>query len=233
MEDILKVEEETVLKIQDLTFAYEQNKDILDGINVEFKKGRFYAIVGTSGSGKTTFLSLISGLDTPSKGVLLLGDKSVKDIGLEKYRNKYVSIVFQGYNLINYMTAIQNVTSAMSIKGVKKEDNKNLALEILKQVGLTEEQANQNVLTLSGGQQQRVAIARALSSENNIIIADEPTGNLDEKTSKEIVELFRNVVYNYGKTVIMVTHDKDLSKYADEVYAMKNKKLIKAIYKSN
>ncbi|MGL5354179.1 MAG: ATP-binding cassette domain-containing protein, partial [Clostridium sp.] len=123
--------------------------------------------------------------------------------------------------------------SAMNIKAVKNEDNKKVAMEMLQKVGLTEEQANQNVLTLSGGQQQRVAIARALCCENDIIIADEPTGNLDEKTSKEIVELFQDVVYNYGKTVIMVTHDKDLSKYADEVYVMKNKKLIKAIYKSN
>ncbi|MGL5352838.1 MAG: ATP-binding cassette domain-containing protein, partial [Clostridium sp.] len=138
MEEILKVEEETVLKIEDLGFAYEENKDILDGINVEFKKGRFYAIVGTSGSGKTTFLSLISGLESPTKGELLLAHKSVKDIGLEKYRNKYVSIVFQGYNLINYMTALQNVISAMNIKGVKNEDNKKVAMEMLKKVGLTE-----------------------------------------------------------------------------------------------
>lgn len=225
MESVLKNKEEIVLKIENLTFAYEEKKDILDGINIEFEKGRFYAIVGTSGSGKTTFLSIIAGLEVPTKGMLMLEEKSVKEIGLEKYRNKYVSIIFQGYNLINYMTALQNVTSAMKIKGVKKDNNKAVAMEILKKVGLTEDQANQDVLTLSGGQQQRVAIARALSCENDIIIADEPTGNLDENTSKEIVELFRDIVYNYGKTVIMVTHDKDLSKYADEVYVMKNKKL--------
>ncbi|MBU3137391.1 ABC transporter ATP-binding protein [Clostridium gasigenes] len=227
MEAVLKNKEEIVLKIENLSFAYEEGKNILDKIDVEFKKGRFYAIVGTSGSGKTTFLSLISGLEAPSKGSLLLKNKSVKEIGLENYRNKYVSIVFQGYNLINYMTAVQNVTSAMSIKGVKKEDNKIFAMEMLQKVGLTEEQANQDVLTLSGGQQQRVAIARALSCENDIIIADEPTGNLDEGTSKEIVALFRDIVYKYGKTVIMVTHDKDLSKNADEIYVMGNKKLIK------
>lgn len=227
MEAVLKNKEEIVLKIENLSFAYEEGKNILDKIDVEFKKGRFYAIVGTSGSGKTTFLSLISGLEAPTEGSLLLKNKSVKEIGLENYRNKYVSIVFQGYNLINYMTAVQNVTSAMSIKGVKKEDNKIFAMEMLQKVGLTEEQANQDVLTLSGGQQQRVAIARALSCENDIIIADEPTGNLDEETSKEIVALFRDIVYKYGKTVIMVTHDKDLSKNADEIYVMGNKKLIK------
>lgn len=227
MEAVLRDREEIVLKIENLTFAYEEGKNILDGINIEFEKGRFYAIVGTSGSGKTTFLSLISGLEAPSKGNLLLENKSVMEIGLENYRNKYVSIVFQGYNLINYMTAVQNVTSAMSIKGVKKEDNKIFAMEMLQKVGLTEEQAHQDVLTLSGGQQQRVAIARALSCENDIIIADEPTGNLDEETSKEIVGLFRDIVYKYGKTVIMVTHDKDLSKNADEIYVMGNKKLIK------
>lgn len=227
MEAVVSNKEEIILRIEDLTFAYKDGKNILEDVNVEFKKGMFYAILGTSGSGKTTFLSLIAGLEDIKKGNIVLGEKTVSEIGLEKYRNKYVSIIFQGYNLINYMTAVQNVVSAMNIKGVKVEDKKKRALEVLKSVGLTEKQAEQNVLTLSGGQQQRVAIARALSSDNDIIIADEPTGNLDEDTSKDIIELFKKIVYNYGKTVIMVTHDKDMSKHANEIYLMKNKTLTK------
>ena len=128
---------------------------------------------------------------------------------------------------MNYMTALQNITSAMSIKKIKKEDNKKFALDMIKRVGLTEEQANQKVLTLSGGQQQRVAIARALCCDNDIIIADEPTGNLDDETTVEIIKLFKDIVYKDGKTVIMVTHDKDVAKETDEIYAVKNKGIIK------
>ncbi len=217
----------TLLKVKDVTYWYEKNQVILDNIDLEFEKGKYYAIVGASGSGKTTLLSLISGLDSTKEGDIVYKDDTLKNIGLENYRNKYVSIIFQGYNLLNYMTAIQNITSAMSIKGIKKEDNKVYAIEMLKRVGLTEEQAFQKVLTLSGGQQQRVAIARALCCENDLIIADEPTGNLDEKTSKEIIALFKDIVYKEGKTVIIVTHDKEISKGADVTFQVRNKKVTK------
>ena len=185
---INEVEEmHTLLKVKDVTYWYEKDQVILDNIDLEFEKGKYYAIVGSSGSGKTTLLSLISGLDSTKEGDIVYKDDTLKNIGLENYRNKYVSIIFQGYNLLNYMTAIQNITSAMSIKGIKKEDNKEYAIKMLKRVGLTEEQAFQKVLTLSGGQQQRVAIARALCCENDLIIADEPTGNLDSDTADEII----------------------------------------------
>ncbi|WP_425458696.1 ABC transporter ATP-binding protein [Clostridium celatum] len=196
-------------------------------MDVSFTKGKFYTIIGASGSGKTTFLSLASGLDTQKSGNIFYNNSNLKEIGLERYRNKYASIIFQGYNLLNYMTAIENITSAMSIKGIKGKDNKEVALNILKRVGLTEDQAKQKVLTLSGGQQQRVAIARALCCESNLIIADEPTGNLDEETSDEIIELFKDIVYKEGKTVIMVTHNKDIAMQSDEIYTVKNKKLLK------
>lgn len=218
---------ESILKVEDLSYWYENDKLILEKINLEFKKGKFYSIVGSSGSGKTTFLSLISGLDYQKEGKIIFKEKDTKDIGLEKYRNKCVSIIFQGYNLLNYMSAIQNITSAMSIKGIKKEDNKQYAIDMLKRVKLTEEQGKQKVLTLSGGQQQRVAIARALCCESDVIIADEPTGNLDEDTTKEIIDLFKDIVYKEGKTVIMVTHDKEVARVADEIYELKRKKLTK------
>lgn len=216
---------EGILKVENLSYWYEKDKVILDNINMEFEKGKFYSIVGSSGSGKTTFLSLISGLEQQKEGKIIFKGKNTKNIGLEKYRNKCVSIIFQGYNLLTYMTAVQNITSAMSIKGIKKENNKEFALNMLKRVKLTEEQANQRILTLSGGQQQRVAIARALCCESDVIIADEPTGNLDEDTSKEIIELFKDIVYKEGRTVIMVTHDKEISQVADEIFEVKRRNI--------
>lgn len=218
---------ENILKVEDLSYWYDDNNAIFENVNIEFEKGKFYSIVGSSGSGKTTFLSLISGLEYQKEGRIIFKDKDTKKIGLENYRNKCVSIIFQGFNLLTYMTAIQNITSAMSIKGIKKENNKQYAIDMLKRVKLTEEQGKQKILTLSGGQQQRVAIARALCCESDVIIADEPTGNLDEDTTKEIVELFKDIVYKEGKTVIMVTHDKDIAKIADEVYEVKKKRITK------
>lgn len=218
---------EEILRFKGVSYAYDNNKKILENVDVTFSKGKFYTIIGPSGSGKTTFLSLASGLDKQNSGDIYYEDKNLKEIGLEKYRNKYISIIFQGYNLLNYMTAIENVTSAMSIKGIKGKNNKEIALEKLKRVGLTEEQAKQKVLTLSGGQQQRVAIARALCCDTDLIIADEPTGSLDEETSNEIIKLFRDIVYKDGKTVIMVTHNKDIALQSDEIYGVKQKKLSK------
>ena len=227
MEERVERKNDVLLKTKGLGYWYDNNKKILNNIDMEFEKGKFYSIVGSSGSGKTTLLSLIAGLDQVKEGDIFLGDNNIKNIGLYNYRNKHVSIIFQGYNLMNYMTALQNITSAMSIKKIKKEDNKKFALDMIKRVGLTEEQANQKVLTLSGGQQQRVAIARALCCDNDIIIADEPTGNLDDETTVEIIKLFKDIVYKDGKTVIMVTHDKDVAKETDEIYAVKNKGIIK------
>ena len=227
MEERVERKNDVLLKTKGLGYWYDNNKKILNNIDMEFEKGKFYSIVGSSGSGKTTLLSLIAGLDQVKEGDIFLCDNNIKNIGLDNYRNKHVSIIFQGYNLMNYMTALQNITSAMSIKKIKKEDNKKFALDMIKRVGLTEEQANQKVLTLSGGQQQRVAIARALCCDNDIIIADEPTGNLDDETTVEIIKLFKDIVYKDGKTVIMVTHDKDVAKETDEIYAVKNKGIIK------
>ena len=227
MEERVERKNDVLLKTKGLGYWYDNNKKILNNIDMEFEKGKFYSIVGSSGSGKTTLLSLIAGLDQVKEGDIFLGDNNIKNIGLDNYRNKHVSIIFQGYNLMNYMTALQNITSAMSIKKIKKEDNKKFALDMIKRVGLTEEQANQKVLTLSGGQQQRVAIARALCCDNDIIIADEPTGNLDDETTVEIIKLFKDIVYKDGKTVIMVTHDKDVAKETYEIYAVKNKGIIK------
>ena len=200
---------ENILKVEDLSYWYDDNNAIFENVNIEFEKGKFYSIVGSSGSGKTTFLSLISGLEYQKEGRIIFKDKDTKKIGLENYRNKCVSIIFQGFNLLTYMTAIQNITSAMSIKGIKKENNKQYAIDMLKRVKLTEEQGKQKILTLSGGQQQRVAIARALCCESDVIIADEPTGNLDPDTAWEIMNLLNDINLR-GTTVVVATHAKDI-----------------------
>ena len=207
-----------LLEFKDVSYWYKfENKkqDILKNINVSFNKGRFYTIVGPSGSGKTTFLALASALDMPKGGEVLYEGKDIKKIGYSKFRNKYVSIVFQSYNLLPYMTALQNITTAMEITGAKVDNRRAYAIEMLKKVGINEKQAHQKVLTLSGGQQQRVSIARALCCQSDLIVADEPTGNLDEDTAGEIIELFLDLAHKEGKCVIVVTHDNNLSKISD------------------
>lgn len=216
---------ENVLELKNVKYFYNKDSLILDDVNIGFEKGKFYTIFGPSGSGKTTLLSLICGLDKIKDGEILYEGKNLDNIGLSKYRREYVSIIFQSYNLITYMTALQNVILGIEVKGVKCKDRKDLALSMLKRVGLTEEQANQKVLTLSGGQQQRVAIARALVSRTDLIIADEPTGNLDEDTSKEIIKLFKSIVKEENKCLLMVTHNNDIAKEADKSYILKDKKI--------
>ncbi|QJA07455.1 ABC transporter ATP-binding protein [Romboutsia sp. CE17] len=216
----------TILEFKDVSYSYNNNATILDKVNATFEQGKFYTIIGPSGSGKTTLLSLAAGLDKSSSGSILFDNKNINNIGLSNYRNKCISIIFQSYNLLTYMSALDNIICAMEIKGTKCSNKKEKAIEILKQVGLTEEQGKQKVLTLSGGQQQRVAIARALATESNLILADEATGNLDENTSNEIISIFENLVKKHNKTVILVTHNNDIAKRSDVTYIVKNKKLL-------
>lgn len=202
----------TILEFKNITYSYNNNSVILDKVNATFKQGKFYTIIGPSGSGKTTFLSLAAGLDKANSGSILFDNRNINSIGLSNYRNKYISIIFQSYNLLTYMSALDNIICAMEIKDTKCPNKKEKAIEILKQVGLTEEQGKQKVLTLSGGQQQRVAIARALATESNLILADEATGNLDENTSNEIISIFEKLVKEHNKTVILVTHNNEIAK---------------------
>ncbi|MGM7684133.1 ABC transporter ATP-binding protein [Cytobacillus sp. Hm23] len=207
-----------LLEFIDVNYWYEHENEkqtILNNVNVSFEKGNFYSIVGPSGSGKTTFLAMASALDMPKSGKILYEGKDIKKIGLSNFRNKYVSIVFQSYNLLPYMTAIQNVITAMEITGSDEANKRDFALSMLKKVGITEKQAGQKVLTLSGGQQQRVSIARALSCKSDLIVADEPTGNLDEKTAKDIVKLFQDLAHKEEKCVIVVTHDNNIANVSD------------------
>ncbi|WEA71965.1 ABC transporter ATP-binding protein [Bacillus paralicheniformis] len=206
----------TILEFQNVGYWYKnQNQPLFEEISIQFSQGLLYTIVGTSGSGKTTFLSLAGGLDVPKEGDILYKGENISKIGLTSFRNQYVSIVFQSYNLLPYMTALQNITSAMEITGSQVKNKEQYALEMLEKVGIGEKHARQKVLTLSGGQQQRVSIIRAFCCDTDLIVADEPTGNLDENTSKDIVRLFQNLAHQENKCVIMVTHDEQIAKVSD------------------
>ncbi len=185
-----------------------------------FEKGRIYAIVGKSGAGKTTLLSLLSGLAKPTSGRILFNGKDIAKINKYNYRSKLVGVVFQSFNLLPYLTATENVMLSMDISGKKIKNKKELATKLLEKVNLEEQDIHRGILKLSGGQQQRVAIARALSYEPDIIFADEPTGNLDTDTQKDIMEILRNLA-DEGKCVIIVTHSPEVSKLSDVIYELK------------
>ena len=208
------------LKVENLTYYYSNPDDYLfKDVTESFEKGTMYAILGQSGSGKTTFLSLLAGLDTPKSGSMSFDDKAIKSSNLTNYRKKTVSTVFQAYNLLTYMSAYDNVKTAVKISSVKFENEKAAIEEALNKVGLSTDLIYKPVSKLSGGQQQRVAIARALSYDPKIILADEPTGNLDPDTRDEIMDIFDNLK-EQGKCIIIVTHSKEVVQRADKVYAL-------------
>ena len=216
-----------VIEVKELYHKYEDGqkmRTVLKDINIDFEEGKFYAILGASGSGKTTLLSLLSGLDTVQDGGILFEGKDIKDIGYTKYRKENVNVIFQSYNLINYMTALQNVMVAMDIKKVGYKNKKEKAYEILESLGIDKDTADRDVLKISGGEQQRTAIARALVHDSKVILADEPSGNLDDDTENEIVKIFKNLA-DQGKCVIIVTHSSNVAKHADKIYEIKKGKI--------
>ena len=199
------------LELKNISYAYEKGNAVLQSINVELETGKMYAVLGPSGSGKTTLLSLLGGLDTPTQGKLLFDGEEIKADILERHRRNNVSLIFQSYNLIDYMTPIENVCLTAKLD----------AKPILERLGLTQDEVSRNVLKLSGGQQQRVAIARALASDTPIILADEPTGNLDADTANEITAVLKESAHVFGKCVVVVTHDYEVAKQADVVLEIK------------
>lgn len=189
-------------------------------------EGKLYGILGSSGSGKTTFLSLIAGLDTPKSGDIYYEGKSLKKIGSTRYRNECVSIVFQSYNLLPYLSALDNITAALEITHSKQADRKEYALEMLQKVGMDAEMAKKNVHQhLSGGQQQRVAIVRAMCCDARLVVADEPTGNLDEQNSLEIIRLFKQLAHEQNKCVIVIIREKEIAEQCDTILELKSKKM--------
>lgn len=208
-----------ILKTKDLSYFYGEDL-ILKDINIKFKAGKVHAIIGSSGSGKTTLLSVLSGISKYQNGSILYRGVELNDLNQSKYR-KEIGVVFQNYNLISYLNAIENIIVALDIirsKGNKKEKAKTL----LQQVGIDEKDWYRPCVKLSGGQQQRVAIARTLACDSEIIFADEPTGNLDSKTSSGIINLLCKMAIEYNKCVICVTHDSKFKKKADIVYMLQD-----------
>lgn len=207
----------TILKMDSVSYQYNSlQENVLNQITASFEEGKFYAIIGKSGAGKSTLLSLLAGLDTPTKGKILFKDQDIAQKGYNHHRRKQISLVFQNYNLIDYLTPMENV------RLVNSQANKDSLL----QLGLNEKEIHRNVLRLSGGQQQRVAIARALASTAPIILADEPTGNLDEGTAMDIIEVLIKSAKQKNKCVIVVTHSKELANKADVVLELSNKNLV-------
>ena len=205
-----------ILEIKNVTYNYSNSGElVLSKVNQKFEIGKFYAIIGKSGAGKSTLLSLLAGLDKPQKGQILFNGNDIEKDGYSNHRKNNISLVFQNYNLIDYLTPIENVRLV----------NKNASETILFELGLDKSQINRNVMKLSGGQQQRVAIARALVSEAPVILADEPTGNLDVDTASEIIEILKKLAKERNKCVIVVTHSKEVANSADIVLELRDRKL--------
>ena len=207
----------SVLEIKDVTYGYTKSEDILYEINQSFECGKFYAIMGKSGAGKSTLLNLLAGLDEPDTGQILFEGEDILKTGYTNHRKNHICLVFQNYNLIDYLTPLENVRLV----------NSQASPSILYDLGLDENQIHRSVMKLSGGQQQRVAIARALTSRAPIILADEPTGNLDRDTANEIIEILKARAKERNKCVIVVTHSQEVVDAADIVYELKDKKLKK------
>ena len=216
----------SLISVLDLNYYYqdgENRRQILKNINKDFEKGKFYAILGQSGSGKTTFLSLISALDSPKGGKVLYEGTNIQKIGYEEYRRNNIGIIFQSYNLVPYMTAVENVKVAMNITDNELPQNADVvAYNLLDYIGITKTKADRLVTRLSGGEQQRVAIARALATNVELILADEPTGNLDEEMESEIIGIFKKLAHEHQKCVIVVTHSNEIASQADEILYLKN-----------
>lgn len=208
----------SVLEMNNIRYSYDNKRNVLNGINMTLEEEKMYAILGQSGCGKTTLLSLLGGLDSPVDGQILYDGQDIEKLGLANHRKNNVAFIFQSYNLIDYLTPKENVALTAKLS----------PQPILERVGLTEEECKRNVLKLSGGQQQRVAIARALASDTKVILADEPTGNLDEDTAAEIISILKGCAHEMNKCVIIVTHSNDLAKQADTIFRVKKGKLIQA-----
>ena len=205
----------SIMEVKNVGYTYDNRRKVLRGINVQMEQGKLYAILGPSGCGKTTLLSLIGGLDSPTSGQILFEDQDIAKTGLSDHRKNHVSFIFQAYNLIDYLNPKENVALTSKLP----------PLPILERLGLTKEEAKRNVLKLSGGQQERVAIARALASEAPVILADEPTGNLDEDTARDITEILKESAHKMNKCVVVVTHSNELAKQADVICRLKRGEL--------
>lgn len=209
----------SILQLDHLDYVYPgTSTQILADVCTDFQIGKFYAIVGASGAGKSTLLNLLAGLDKPTSGAVRFDGTDIAETGYPQHRKKQISLVFQNYNLIDYLTPLENLRLVNGKAGI----------ETLIQLGLSEKEARRSVMALSGGQQQRVAIGRALVSGAPIILADEPTGNLDEDTAREVIDILQRAAHEQEKCVIVVTHSRQLARSADVTLRLNRRKLVEA-----
>lgn len=213
-----------ILELINVSYRYKdapKNDYVFKDLSYTFETGKVYAIKGKSGSGKTTLLSLISGLEKCSEGKIIFDGKDLKQMNLDEYRSTHIGIVFQSYNLLPYLTALENITLAMDISKEKITNSKDKALQLMQKVGLDESYANRKILKLSGGEQQRIAIARSLAYDAKMIVADEPTGNLDKDIENDIISILKDLAKKDNKCIIIVTHSENVCKHADVIYELK------------
>lgn len=225
---------EALIKVRDMCKIYNPGENevrALDHVSLEIQKGEFVAIIGHSGSGKSTLMNMLGCLDIPTSGEYYLNGKDVSEMGdnqLSEIRNEEIGFIFQGFNLIANLTAIENVELPLIYRGIGRSERHKLAVEALKMVGL-EQRMHHKPAEMSGGQQQRVAIARAIAAKPPVILADEPTGNLDSASTKEIMEILRGL-HDSGRSVILITHDNDIANQAKRVVRILDGKIVEDYY---
>lgn len=210
----------SILELDNVSYTYKNRfhrVDAVKSVSVEFEPGKVYAITGKSGSGKSTLLSLMAGLDLPTEGQVLFNGQSLSNINLDKYRRNDISVIYQSFHLFPLLNAIENVMYPMELQKVKSKEAKEKAIELLTKMDLQEHCFKHYPSMLSGGEQQRVAIARALASNPKILLADEPTGNLDSENSKLIVDILLKLAHEENYCIIIITHDLEISQQSDVI----------------
>ena len=214
-----------IIELHNVKYVYRtkyQSVEALKGISYAFAPGKVYAIMGSSGCGKTTLLSLMAGLDVPTQGSVLCRGVSTSDIDLEQYRRERVAVIYQDFRLFPLLTVAENVMYPMELRGIKPAVARKRAAELIQKVGLPETVLDRFPAMLSGGEQQRVAVARALGMETKVLLADEPTGNLDSKNSEYVFDILASLAHEEGYCVVIVTHDEALGKRADETIRIRD-----------
>lgn len=236
MENVNNLSANAFIQVRDLYKVYKMGDEkvfALNGLNLDIKRGEIVCLLGPSGSGKSTLLNALAGLEKPTKGTIEIGGIHIENLSESKvtlFRSLNVGFVFQTYNLIPTLTALENVSLGLTLKGVSKKDRESMAKEVLSKVGL-EGRLHHKPSEMSGGQQQRVAIARAFVGNPKILFADEPTGNLDSKTTIEVMELITRLAKENNQTLIIVTHDEEVTDFADRVFHMRDGKIDREIVK--
>ena len=215
----------TILELNHVGFRYRPDRPVLEDVNCRFETGVFYALVGKSGAGKSTLLSLMAGLDLPTEGEILIDGRSTAGMDLSEYRRRYASVIYQDFALLPLLTVQENIQYPMALCGVPPQEAAQQARELARRVSLPEELLDRYPSRISGGEQQRVAIARSLTLDRRLLLADEPTGNLDSENSDIVIDLLRRLAHEEDRCVIVVTHDLSVMDQADVTYRVRDHRL--------